>query len=146
MYKRRKINKNCRVCNNLFGSRLDRENNYCSKKCYYKRDRKSLEKRFWSKVNKTDYCWEWTASLLLNTCGYGQFKVGSMLDNSRKTVSAHRTSYELCYGAIPRGMLVCHKCDNPKCVRPDHLFLGTHQDNSTDMCLKGRSLKGVKNK
>jgi hypothetical protein len=88
--------------------------------------------RFWNKVNKTDGCWEWTASL--NQRGYGQFKFEG------KMVKAHRYSITL-DGRDPTGKLVCHHCDNPKCVRPDHLFVGTDKDNMVDMVKKGRNSK-----
>lgn len=87
--------------------------------------------RFWSKVDQSGDCWEWTAAA--NRQGYGKFKARSYV-----LVPAHRHSWELANGPIPAGMYVCHRCDNPRCVRPDHLFLGTHQDNVTDMMAKGR--------
>jgi len=93
--------------------------------------RRPLAERFWEKVEKTDGCWLWTSTL--NTWGYGQFQIGRT-----KQYRAHRIAYELTYGPIPAGMHVCHHCDNPRCVRPDHLFLGTHLDNMRDRQAKGR--------
>ena len=77
--------------------------------------------RFWSKVNKTESCWLWMASTVWN--GYGRFRVGSTLQR------AHRISWELYNGPIPDGLSILHSCDTPACVRPDHLFLGTQEDN-----------------
>lgn len=89
--------------------------------------------RFMKKIIKKD-CWEWTACTTPQ--GYGQFVFNG------KMQGAHRVSWQIHRGSIPDGMLICHKCDNPKCVNPDHLFLGTHKDNSVDMSIKGRgSLK-----
>lgn len=90
------------------------------------------EERFWKHVEKSDDCWNWTASL---SNGYGQFSKG----NKQITLS-HRFSYEIHIGKIPDGMFICHKCDNPRCVRPDHLFLGTSSDNMKDMASKGRGV------
>lgn len=96
--------------------------------------------RFWEKVSivEGDGCWEWKAARYSN--GYGAFS-WPVVDR-RERALAHRASYELTYGTIPPGMLVCHHCDNPPCVRPDHLFLGTNSDNMRDASVKGRTLKG----
>lgn len=85
--------------------------------------------RFWIKVKKSDGCWIWGA-LRLN--GYGCLRF-----NGKRTL-AHRVSWEIHNGPIPEGLFVLHRCDNPACVRPDHLFLGTRKDNMQDMIKKGR--------
>lgn len=90
--------------------------------------------RLWAYVEKTETCWNYTGAT--NEWGYGRFWTG------RVRTRAHRFSWEIHNGAIPAGMFVCHKCDNPKCVRPDHMFLGAHADNMRDMAVKGRR-KGV---
>jgi hypothetical protein len=93
-----------------------------------------LIERFWKKVEKTEGCWLWQGARTPN--GYGKIKVGG------RDLSAHRVSWELEYGlresGIPEGMQVCHHCDNRACVRPDHLFLGSQSDNTSDMWEKGR--------
>ncbi len=93
----------------------------------------SPKERFWAKVNKAnpDDCWEWQASK--NPDGYGNF-----VHNGYNT-GAHRVAYYLTNGKIPEGKEVCHACDNPSCVNPIHLWLGTHTDNIHDMHNKGRA-------
>jgi len=88
------------------------------------------------KVNQQTGCWEWQKT---KRNGYGRLIVGSRTDGTRKSVSAHRLSYELFCGKIPDGMEICHKCDNPCCINPDHLFAGSKQDNMDDRERKGRN-------
>ena len=92
---------------------------------------------FWSRVDKSGECWIWTGCRLKG--GYGQL---GHPDGSGRQVRAHRLAWELSHGPIPAGLLVCHTCDNPPCVRPDHLFLGTTSDNVHDARAKGRAAIG----
>lgn len=97
-----------------------------------------LAVRFWEKVRvlENNGCWEWQGALFSN--GYG------LISDTyrRKSFLAHRVSYELLYGPFPKHLLVLHRCDNHKCVKPGHLFLGTHADNLADMDSKGRRVNG----
>ena len=95
----------------------------------------TIEERFWQKVDRSGECWLWTASCYQR--GYGQFSPAHKV-----RAKAHRFSWELTNGKIPNGMYVLHTCDVRACVNPEHLFLGTHEDNMKDMRIKGRS--GIK--
>ena len=95
------------------------------------------QERFWSYVKKTPHCWLWTASKIGK--GYGNFSRSPK--EAPRTTYAHRLSYEWEVGPIPSGMMVCHRCDNPLCVRPSHLFLGTNTDNMHDASIKGRLVR-----
>jgi hypothetical protein len=91
----------------------------------------TVEEKFSSKILVVDDCWEWQGKL--DRYGYGVFKIGN------QSYKAHRYSYELYNGTFDKHLHVLHKCDNPKCVNPAHLFLGTNQDNIQDKISKGRS-------
>src|SRR5512138_3094264 len=97
-----------------------------------------LAERFWSHVDRTGDCWEWSANRLPSKYGLFNVRLG-------KSVLAHRVAYELAKEPIPDGMCVLHRCDNPPCVNPDHLFLGTDADNTRDRVQKGRAASGERN-
>lgn len=90
--------------------------------------------RFWEKVRVTPGCWLWQAST--NPRGYGVFGLHG------KTPLAHRVSWELHNQPVPAGLWVLHRCDTPSCVNPDHLWLGTHEENMKDMAAKRRGRSG----
>jgi ribosomal protein S25 len=93
---------------------------------------------FWNKVKypgNDRECWEWTASV--DKDGYGYFRIG-------KTYRAHQLAWEFYNGFRPKGLSVCHKCDNPSCCNPEHLVIATNQENMSDMKNKGRAAKGSK--
>lgn len=129
---RKSIEVTCQRCGKKFKEKQSRiddgRGKFCSKICFYG----TSEQNFWGFVKKADgdECWAWQSCIANN--GYGLFS------SKGRRQSAHRYSYELHYGPIPKGMCVCHKCDNKPCVRPDHFFLGTHKDNAVDRQAKGR--------
>jgi hypothetical protein len=89
-----------------------------------------VEERFWSKVDKTGDCWIWRGAK--SESGYGRIRIDGWV------YFVHRRSWMLANGEIPKDMCVLHRCDTPLCVRPDHLFLGTPQENVADMVRKNR--------
>ncbi len=99
------------------------------------------EGRFWPYVSKSEQgCWLWTG--VCNSKGYGRVINHDGAFGLPRNTGAHRFSWCLHFGLIPDGLLVCHKCDTPLCVRPDHLFLGTALDNTRDAISKGRFRTG----
>jgi hypothetical protein len=95
-----------------------------------------VRRRFWAKVDCGDGCWNWIGA----TLGHPNLPYGRMWIQN-KQYRAHRISWIFHYGQIPAGLLVCHRCDNPRCVRPSHLFVGTQGDNLRDMEMKNRGRK-----
>ena len=99
-------------------------------------NKKSKERRFWKYVKKTKTCWLWVGC----ENGYGYGVIGTGIKG--KNIGAHRLSWQIHNGEIPKGLWVLHKCDNPPCVNPKHLFLGDNKINCMDLKQKGRNLFG----
>jgi len=129
------MNHICQVCGVSFHRRGSHVRYFCSMNCYAT-NRRRFEENFWNKVQKTEDCWLWTGNVLNKGMGYGRISFGK-----RRKEYAHRFSYRLHFGDIPKGLCVCHHCDNPICVRPDHLFTGTISENFKDMREKGRQVQ-----
>jgi len=122
----------CPVCGREFYAYACQNKTYCSQLCGYKGRRMRCLDHFWDRVDKSGDCWLWTGNRFPAGLGYGRFI----------RWPAHRIAYELTHGSIPDGLCVLHSCDNPPCVRPDHLFLGTITDNNADRDAKGRLARG----
>lgn len=145
----------CRTCSRTFTQPRSRVlrglARYCSRKCsaqYVYKNPPTLEERFWAKVDKNGpvlrpelgTCWLWTGGK--HTGGYGHVVVKSLKQFGRRQIKAHHASWMIHVGPIPDGFWVLHHCDNPPCVRPDHLFLGTDGDNAADKVSKARQRRG----
>jgi hypothetical protein len=128
----------CKYCKGLFKSVYEKRS-YCNMDCYHadSRGAEYTHEHFWNRVvalGTDKECWEWQGGK--DTSNYGRLKVNGRL------ISAHRYTWEEYNGKIPKGLHVLHECDNPPCVNPKHLFLGTNADNVADRVAKNRQAKG----
>lgn len=131
----------CQFCGRVFSENNHgrRQRRYCSHSCAATANARHRvgtpwQDRFWANVDKSGECWMWAGAT--DRAGYGKLTV------NHKLKRAHRLSYEIAHGLIPADQYVCHRCDTPGCVRPDHLFVGTPMDNVADCDRKGRTARG----
>ena len=138
------MNAECEMCKKIISKFLCEyrlyKHHFCSLRCAGAFKRSSQETRFWKRVKKTKNCWLWTGCLTVG--GYGNLPFHRTLQSGNV---AHRFSYELRHGKIPNGKWVLHTCDNRRCVKPDHLYLGTFIENARDCVMRNREAKGEKN-
>lgn len=128
----------CKTCGSIFKPNVDKRltAKFCSKDCWSVRPkspnptREEITSRLIARCTITESCWNWTGA---SVRGYGSINI-----RGRGTLIAPRLSYEVFVGEIPKGLFVCHHCDNPSCINPEHLFIGTSADNTRDMMSKGR--------
>ena len=144
MTQRRQVACICQQCQREFFKRPSEikkgEGKYCTPRCYHESKATPKAERFWNKVNRRgpDDCWEWTAA---SKSGKWRYGILGQPERGSAPELAHRVSWELHHGPIPDGMNVLHRCDNPPCVNPNHLFLGTLKDNTHDMLKKRRHVE-----
>jgi len=124
----KRINVKCKFC----GVKNNQGKSYCDFGCRFKK---------YTSLKKENGCIEWKGSR--DVYGYGQFCIKSENETKNKFVFAHRESYRFFNGELPEKLNVCHRCDNPCCVNPKHLWIGTHQQNHKDMHKKGREEHGA---
>lgn len=128
----------CEQCGKSFTPVHASVGRFCSPACFGKHRTRPLLDRFWERVDRTDGCWMWTGPT--TKAGYGIIR--SAGGRNGTTLYVHRLSYEIHHGPIDDGLVVMHACDNPRCVNPSHLSIGTHGENHADMISKARHPHG----
>lgn len=116
------------------GAPVARPKKYCNAACYHEAGAQANIEGFWDRATSGPGCWAWTRKVMYR--GYGIFTIRG------RRFFAHRIAWELTNGPIPEGMVVMHLCDNPPCVNPAHLSIGTHRENAADKITKGRQRPG----
>jgi hypothetical protein len=136
----------CKTCNSSFMARNSEISRrcglYCSRDCFMNRELENWVSRFWKYVQKEDGCWRWIGPH--GKYGYGTLSGIPWSNNHKGKELSHRISWVINRGPIPHNMYVLHTCDQPSCVNPDHLFLGTQIDNNNDKVSKVRQAMGEK--
>lgn len=129
----KRFTKTCEQCGRAFQAQLHKMGRvrFCGRVCFHANRSSGWRDKFHTRINKSGDCWEWTAGVTPD--GYGKMRIEGV------DRLAHRIAWEEFVGPIPDELWVLHRCDNPPCCNPDHLWLGTHLDNMQDMARKGRS-------
>jgi endogenous inhibitor of DNA gyrase (YacG/DUF329 family) len=132
-FSRAQVKRRCRACGKVVVSPTSRPRSFCSRRCFYDTWQTTIDKKYLrSRITRANGCWLWPGAVTR----YGQINIAR--DGKTKWILAHRASYEVFVGPIPKGMVVRHTCDTPACINPKHLRVGTTRENVADAIARGR--------